>query len=284
MEKKGPKSFVFIEQDGYGGGLTKTTRTSIRRYIASSTSRKRSDNTQLIVLNTEFLQTQQQKGQCDTEEWSDNDLDISSIVATGPQGPVCGARVDRFNILSLPIENRRDMELMDHIATRLWPGFAAAFEGESNPFPTFWLPRCTTNPALLHALLFSSSCHLASRLSIAGQTPQTQQHKMQLLSHQAKAIVAVRQQLQNCQITSGEDIDDMLMITVSLATNALQGEIKMSTDPTPFYPTLTSGHWLDTYGALTSLNVHWNAVFVLLEKRGGVGNVKSFGLPWVITW
>jgi hypothetical protein len=133
-----------------------------------------------------------------------DDPEVSAALPTGPLGPLCGARLDRFNTFAVPIESRRDMELMDHINTRLWPGFLAAFKGTSDPFPAFWLPCCTVNPDLFHALLFASSCHLASRLSMIGQSPQLRREQ---LSHQTKTITAIRKRLQN-EITSNEDIDE----------------------------------------------------------------------------
>jgi hypothetical protein len=196
----------------------------------------------------------------------------------GPLGPMCGARIDRFKILSIPIENRRDLELMDHLSTRLMPGFLTAVKGSSNPFVNFWLPRCAANSDLLHSFLYSSSCHLASRLSIVGQKPRLRREQ---LAHELKTITAIRQRLQK-KVTSNEDIDDLLMIIVSLAGNGREGEILLSADPTPFYPVLTSARWLDTYGTLRFSDVHWNAITILVEKRGGVENL-TIGLPWLIT-
>jgi hypothetical protein len=63
MEEKEGTSFVFVEQDGDGGTLTKATLRSVRRHIARKatrewTTRKYKDGIQFTISNvSEILQS-----------------------------------------------------------------------------------------------------------------------------------------------------------------------------------------------------------------------------------
>jgi hypothetical protein len=119
-------------------------------------------------------------------------------------------------------------------------------------------------------------------MSLAGQKPR---NKGELIALETKAIMATKEQIDCASaITTPNHLEDLLMITICLATNVQDSDQSMARDPSPFYPILASGRWLDTYGAFACHNVHWNAVLQLVEKRGGLQKINSFGLPWVISW
>jgi hypothetical protein len=269
-------NFVFVEHKGHHGAMSREEQGCVRRHIANEIFRRKSvqrDVVQLpVVGETIFSQKPSLEGSSsenDVSEATDNNYEAKSSP-------------DRLGVLPLPSGKSEDNELINHISSNLWPGFRFTFDGTSNPFPAFWLPRCIENPALYHALMFSALCHLSSRLSLAGQKPRD---KGKLVSLETRALVSTRGQIGNESITDSPNaLEDLIMITICLATNVRGENLVTARDPTPFYPILTSGRWLDTYGALASRNVHWNAVLQLVEKRGGIRKIASFGLPWVITW
>ncbi|KAJ5623809.1 hypothetical protein N7510_000118 [Penicillium lagena] len=270
-------NFVFVEHRGHHGGMARKERGSVRRHIANETLRKRCARHEPPASPAFSEAMVMQK-----VSPKDSDIDTEMTEkATSDKAQETRTPLDRLGVLSLPIGKPDDSELIDHISTRLWPGFRYNFEGSVNPFPKYWLPRSLENPALYHAFVFSARCHLSSRLSLAGQKPRD---KGKLVSLETRALVATRDQI-NCHnmTTSANTLEDLIMITICLATNVQGESLLMARDPSPFYPILTSGRWLDTYGALACRNVHWNAVLQLVEKCGGIEKISSFGLPWVIT-
>lgn len=268
---------MFIEHTGNHGGIARKEQESVRRHIANEAFRKRCarDDASSPELGGTIALLKISSEDCNTDRETIEKTDRDKVEESKPP-------LDRLSVVSLPIGTSDDTELMDHIAKRLWPGFRYRFEGSVNPFPAYWLPRSLDNPALYYALAFSALCHLSSRLSLAGQRPR---NKGELVSLETRALVATREQISFPTMTEATNaLEDLIMITICLATN-VQGESLMTTrDPSPFYPILTSGRWLDTYGALAGRNIHWNAVQKLIEKRGGIESITSFGLPWVITW
>jgi hypothetical protein len=263
--------FVFIEHKGRRGSVARTERYSVRRHIANQTVKKNhsDDNVQQRQLVRQLSREVQRK----------NDSDETKRVKNTP---LYESRLSRCGVSSLPVRNSRDLQLMDHLALRLWPGFRQSLRGAANPFPAFWLPRCVDNTALFSAFLFAASCHLSSREIMAGGYLQDSR---ELLVLQTDAITTLRRQVQGCSLSQCNGcLDNLLMICICLATNVQTGDLIATKDPTPFFPVLTSARWLDTYGALITDNVHWDAVLQLLNKCGGIKQVKSFGLPWVITW
>lgn len=270
--------YTFIEHTGRHGGVGRTGRGCVRRHVANESLRKRvaqRATLALPVVREPVIVNHVTSGDSDSDRQCS---DEESPTRPEDKKPV----FDRLGILSLPIGKPYDAELIEHISSRLWPGFRNRFRGSANPFPAYWLPRTVENPALYQALLFSALCHLSSRMSLAGQKPR---NKGELIALETKAIMATKEQIDCASaITTPNHLEDLLMITICLATNVQDSDQSMARDPSPFYPILASGRWLDTYGAFACHNVHWNAVLQLVEKRGGLQKINSFGLPWVISW
>lgn len=263
--------FVFIEHKGRRGTVTKKEQSSVRKHIAYQTSKK-------IHLDENAYQRQLVR-HSSREVQRMNDFDE---IKRATETPLYENSLSLCGVSSLPVRNNRDLQLIDHLVLRLWPGFPQSVRGSSNSFPAFWLPRCVDNTALFNAILFAASSHLSSRMILTGGYLQDSR---ELLVLQTDAITAMRRQVQNCSISQcNACLDDLLMICICLATSAQEGNLMYTKDPTPFFPVLSSGRWLDTYGTLITDNLHWDAIFQLLDQCGGIKQVKAFGLPWIITW
>jgi hypothetical protein len=269
---------VFIEHNGHHGGMARKEQGSVRRHVANEILRKRctrrDTSASPVCSKTLAIQKIPPLDCEDDKKMTDKENTNKLLKEHLP--------LDRFGVLSLPIGEPDDTELIDHISARLWPGFRSTFHGTVNPFPAYWLPRSLENPALYHALVFSALCHLSSRLTLAGQRSRD---KDELVSLETRALIATRHQITLPHMSASLNaLEDLIMITICLATNVQGESLLTARDPSPFYPILTSGRWLDTYGALACRNIHWTAVLQLVEKRGGIEEISSFGLPWVITW
>jgi hypothetical protein len=51
----------------------------------------------------------------------------------------------------------------------------------------------------------------------------------------------------------------------------------------PFTPPLQSLQWLDSYAYREVHPLHWAAVDSLVSQLGGIRNLKSFALPWLLS-
>lgn len=193
--------------------------------------------------------------------------------------PLPGGRIDPFCALYIPVENTRDLELLDYLTNVIWPGFSEyGSDGALSPFATRWLRRGAKNPALLHAFLMSSSSHLKAQLLAWNKNPKVIAEQ---IYHENEAIRLVRHQLDNLEST---DISEILMIIVSLATNRCRQVTTLPLDPTPFNPPLRSANWINVYGTCDFSWVHWNALLKLIENVGGFSRIGSYGLSLGISF
>lgn len=100
------------------------------------------------------------------------------------------------------------------------------------------------------------------------------------LRHRSKALESL-----GAAITRDDSSPEALILSVLfLCLNDgvfLKGGIPNSFSPfTPPFPRL---QWVDYYGSRDVHPLHWSAIVSLVEKQGGIDQVKSFGLPWMLT-
>jgi hypothetical protein len=206
----------------------------------------------------------------------------SIIRTTSPsyslQDGLPAGRIDPFNALSIPINNSRDLELIDYLSNVIWPQFSELeANGVRNPFPARWLRRSYQNPALMHAFLTASSSHLEVRIPTYNEDKRVITEQ---LFHETEAFKWIRQQLQE---TGTANIDDLLMVIICLASNQCRQSKALAVDPKPFTPPLQSANWLNIYGSWDFSGPHWDAIVQLVKGIGGLDKLKEYGLPWVIT-
>lgn len=272
-------TFLFIEHRGRNGGVAPKERGCVRKHIANENLRKRvAQRTRLAppTMRESIIVGQVSTGESDrdSDQQIANEKRLADLQETK-------ATFDRLGIMSLPIGKPYDIELIKHLSSRFWPAFRNQFKGSVNPFPAYWLPRSIQNPALYQALMFSALCHLSYCMSLAGHKPS---NKAELIAHETKTIVATREQIDSFSTVATSDcLEDLLAVTICLATSTQHSTQSEARDPSPFYPILASGRLLDISGALSCHNVHWNAVPELIKMRGGIEHIKSFGLPSAIT-
>jgi hypothetical protein len=170
---------------------------------------------------------------------------------------------------------------MDYIINVIWPGFCEKdTDGTVNPYPRNWLQRSSKNPALLHGFMYSSSSHLGSR---CGTKRDVAKLLKEQLYHQAEAVKALREQLENLADATSEDVADCVMTILCLATNQRQDLKSTEPDKTPFHPPLAGAAWLNIYGVADFSEMHWKALERLVNANYGLARLAVFGLPWVIS-
>ena len=163
----------------------------------------------------------------------------------------------------------------------IWPGFCEKdSDGTVNPYPRHWLQRSSKNLALLHGFMYSSSSHIGSR---PGANRDTAKLLKEQLYHQTEAVKALREQLENLENATPEDIADCVMTILCLATNQRQDFKSTEPDDTPFHPPLSGAAWLSIYGVANFSEIHWTALERLVKANGSLARLAVFGLPWVIS-
>lgn len=159
--------------------------------------------------------------------------------------------------------------------TVLWPGlggvdYAVAYARE-------WLPIASQNTAVLNSFLFTASLHLET---LRGPDSASRNRiRIEQLHHKGEAIRGINDALtdpQYCQ--SDELIQNMLF----LAMNAIEDK-EDPPDPSPFISPLQKVQWLDVYGNRSFIVSHVIAIQEMVRRRGGLRQIKSVGLPWLIS-
>ena len=188
-------------------------------------------------------------------------------------------RLDHLCATGLPIRRKRDFELLEYLCNVIWPGFEEvdADDGTVNPFPTRWVYRTATNPALLNALLMGASSHLDTRLPSRIEDHEIIQEQ---LHYQIMTIRSLRNDLTSFDPAK---FDDLVMVIICLATSRLRHLPQPPIDANPYCPPLRSLNWIDIYGGWPFSEMHWKALKVLIEKNGGISKVTVYGLPWILS-
>lgn len=292
--------FMFIDESTavHGvHGIPAKRRSLVHRHVAINTKIQKKQKKLKRSVGKEYSQAQvrppklQQQQKLQDDESDQNSQEMVLVEDTisqmsladrmrrlGPlRGPLPAGRKDPFSTLSVPVDNTRELELLDYLTNVIWPGFSEYdSEGNWNPFAIRWLKRSARNLALRHALLMASSSHLEARPPTWNKNPKLMAEQ---LYHENEAVRLVRHQLSNLDST---DVNETLMIILCLATNPCRQGVHPP-DPSPFNPPLRSLNWINVYGASDFSAVHWNALLELVEKIGGLSRIKVYGLPWVIS-
>jgi hypothetical protein len=300
---KQPRSFTFIDQKTHL--LPRNELTSVRRHISVEASQRRrarpnerrittavkslKNGPQLPASSIEINKDGRQPEEADSlalvEVREDQVQSTPSDSVPKLNTYLAGGRIDSLGILALAPEKCRELELMDYMINVIWPGFCEKDnDGTVNPYPRHWLQRSSKNPALLQSLLYSSSSHQGSRLlSNIGASNNSPKLLKEQLYHQAEAVKALRNQLENLEGATPEDVADCVMTILCLATNQRQDMKFTEPDETPFHPPLAGAAWLNIYGVADFSEMHWKALERLVKANYGLAKLAAFGLPWVVS-
>jgi hypothetical protein len=160
--------------------------------------------------------------------------------------------------------------------TVLWQGlrgyeYSVAYARE-------WLPIISQNPTAMNVLLFTASVHLET---LRGPGPLSRKKiRLEQLYHKGEAIRGVNDALHDPNYCQS---DDLIQSVLFLAMNETREE-EEPPDPSPFVdPPLQNVQWLGVYGNRNYVMPHVNAAQEMIKRRGGTRNLKTVGLPWLIS-
>ena len=160
--------------------------------------------------------------------------------------------------------------------TVLWPGLRG-YE-YSLAFAREWLPVASQNPTVLNILLFTASVHLET-LRGPGSLSR-KKIRLEQLHHKGEAIRGVSDALHDPNYCQS---DDLIQNILFLAMNETKDE-EEPPDLSPFVdPPLQNLQWLRVYGSRSYVMSHINATQEMIKRRGGIRNLKTVGLPWLVS-
>lgn len=157
--------------------------------------------------------------------------------------------------------------------TYLLPGLVPDTENNAvHPLSKAWLSSGLEHPLLFHAMVFAGSIHLDFlRFS------QIYPDKPLSLSHKLVVIQKVNECISDPNVASR---DEVILAILILASHEV---MKRSTGKeNPSNSPLKNAQWLNIYSTITYVPEHMEAVLNLVTLRGGLENIKMFGLAEII--
>jgi hypothetical protein len=135
-----------------------------------------------------------------------------------------------------------------------------------------WLSFGLEHPLLFHALVFAGSIHLDFLRS-----SQIYPNKPLSLSHKLVVIQKLNDCFRDPNVASRDEVILAILILASHeAMNMSAGK------ENPFNSPPKNAQWLNIYSTITYMPEHMKAVDELVTSRGGLENIRMFGLAEVI--
>ncbi|KFY94549.1 hypothetical protein V501_01903 [Pseudogymnoascus sp. VKM F-4519 (FW-2642)] len=161
--------------------------------------------------------------------------------------------------------------------TTVWPGLRGS--SYSVAYAREWLPIAARNPVFLHVLLFAASAHLEALRGSGAYSDSKGKIRLEQLHQKGEAIRGIHDALRDGK---DRESDELIQSILFLAINETK-EDEEPADWSPFSPPFRSLQWLDIYGTQNYSMPHIVAVQDIIRKRGGIRNIHTIGLAWLIS-
>lgn len=197
----------------------------------------------------------------------------------GPSGgselPHYGHEVLDYGITSTP-ETRSRLTPIAAI-NNFWPTFIPMKNNsELHPIKRSWLYACRTSPMVLYTFLFGAAeNHLMHR---GGVEYDPNQVSWRLRFHNL-AIKHINEEIANLSKTHEPPSDELLACILTLAVYGAQNK---TTPLSKSSSALSKAQTLDAVSHRQHVRAHKDALFHLVAKKGGLSNVKMFGISVLI--
>lgn len=186
------------------------------------------------------------------------------------------SRTDPFN--SLPIDDMPPFRqlLLDHALTTTWPETVPTKKGDTviNPVKAAWLDCARDSPVLFHAFLYSAALQV---LTVCNGRELVQSACWVRLDHYQKTISLVNQHIQRLD---GPPSDALIMAVVCLTAHGSRAE-SPGIECHPQSP-LATQQYFHVYGQILTEEKHLLGLQELLQRKGGVEEVKTYGMACTI--
>ncbi|KAL4767952.1 hypothetical protein BDW60DRAFT_198761 [Aspergillus nidulans var. acristatus] len=203
-------------------------------------------------------------------------LDDQLLALRSPQ--LLGAgRSDPLLPLDATASRLKVHELLDFTTTTLWPQFRAQ-DYAGSCYRSWVYPLEESNKLLLYAVLWAASYHRdILRITYGAAKPQLES-KEQL---ELKSLVLQELQKEVANISETNSPDALVMCILYLAVND-RHKTRIQRDPSPFAPPFMDLQALDFYGSRDYHPLHWKVVHDIVQRFGGIRNLRVFALAWLL--
>ncbi|KAF7714508.1 Fungal transcription factor [Penicillium ucsense] len=139
-----------------------------------------------------------------------------------------------------------------------------------------WVVDHLDDQLVLYSVFWSTSCHRET-LRVSSGSDSDADSRVQLY-YKGCLLRLVREHVADFHQEKWRD--GIIMAILFMAINETErGDL--SRDPTPFVPPFIHLQSLSFYGSRDYHQLHWNVVFDIITKLGGIDRIKLFALGWL---
>ncbi|KAK5698616.1 hypothetical protein LTR97_006262 [Elasticomyces elasticus] len=233
----------------------KTSSTSSARILAPAKSSTQSSQSPPIT---------QEDGRSD--ESPENQHVAQKLPSPRPLSPVFGAlTVDAFDAGT----SGAAVEAADYCLNIDWPNLLTPEE------TTVWFQLFCKQPVIFHGFNYASATHgdiLRNQVSRSS--------RRDMLAHKTQCFHLLRDLVANLD---DDNVELVLFAVMIMWHYDLRDEEIGDTGSLPFVPHLPGANWLSVYGRTTGVEAHTRPLMNLLDRAGGIGNLKQPGLAFAIS-
>ncbi|KAF3384428.1 hypothetical protein F1880_001817 [Penicillium rolfsii] len=165
----------------------------------------------------------------------------------------------------------------------LWPGLIPKTITQAKKTSELWFPLALSDPALFTAFMFGSLCHQRVQWLkgwVPGSTFGAKEQRI-LQQCEMESIKLISQAVRD---PTRAVSDAVLLSVICMAHHQALEESPDQYRKTPFTPPFQRLQWLDVYGHLPPNMIHIHGLAQLLKLRGGLKNIKLYGLRPTISF
>ncbi|KAK5681885.1 hypothetical protein LTS10_006419 [Elasticomyces elasticus] len=227
----------------------KISSTSSARILAPAKSSTQSSQSPPIT---------QEDGRCDEL--------AEKLPSPRPLSPVFGAlTVDAFDAGT----SGAAVEAADYCLNIDWPNLLTPEE------TAVWFQLFCKQPVIFHGFNYASATHgdiLRNQVSRSS--------RRDMLAHKTQCFHLLRDLVANLD---DDNVELVLFAVMIMWHYDLRDEEIGDTGSLPFTPHLPGANWLSVYGRTTGVEAHTRPLMNLLDRAGGIGNLKQPGLAFAIS-
>ncbi|KAK3635603.1 hypothetical protein LTR56_014643 [Elasticomyces elasticus] len=231
----------------------KTSSTSSARILAPAKSSTHSSQSPPII----------HEDGCD---WPENQQLAEKLPSPRPLSPVFGAlTVDAFDAGT----SGAAVEAADYCLNIDWPNLLTPEE------TAVWFQLFCKQPVIFHGFNYASATHgdiLRNQVSRSS--------RRDMLAHKTQCFHLLRELVANL---NDDNVELVLFAVMIMWHYDLRDEEIGDTGSLPFTPHLPGANWLSVYGRTTGVEAHTRPLMNLLDRAGGIGNLKQPGLAFAIS-
>ncbi|KAM5349954.1 hypothetical protein ACJ41O_006459 [Fusarium nematophilum] len=268
--------------------LTAEARAHVSRQSRAKSTATKPKNFKFVSYTPETTRRRHRSGGSthpDDDYGEDHHLSVITGAGHGVTDPINSRRMspcppkpagwDPFKSFNMSSMGSEEQMMLHYAFTATWPQFGE-FDSGRRQFAQSWLWRTLESPAAFYSGLMGSSTHY----TISCPTASIRDRILMMgLKWKIQAISAVRSVIEEHQSGSPISNSDLLAIFVL----AIHGSMDLSEqpEPHPLSPLATYRH-MHVYGRMKPGKAHVNAIYYLVEEKGGISKIDQHAFGFVL--